>query len=792
MDSFDRLAPFIQDYIYTQGWTELRQVQVEACRVIFDTDAHLLIAAGTASGKTEAAFVPVLTLLHQNPSATIGVLYIGPIKALINDQFERLNDLLKQADIPVYPWHGDVSQSRKQQVLKNPKGVLQITPESLESLLINKNAELVRLFGDLRFVIIDEIHAFMGSERGCQILCQLARLARCMQKPPRRIGLSATLGDYSLAEKWLQSGTETPVITPEIQGGQRKVQLAVEHFYISDEDESAINPDYKGFAPPNPPNFGGENTEEGEESPIPANFQVEKNQVSPKIGGDKRGVEKESLVPARIGGSFSEELGGRERKSYYRYIFDISKSRKCLIFANNRTKTESVIANLRQIAQAEGFPDNYHVHHGSISASLREAAEEAMRDSTPAVTAATITLELGIDIGQLERVIQLDAPFSVASFLQRLGRTGRRGSPADMRFVCTEDEPLGEESLPEQIPWQLLQCIAIIQLYIEERWIEPIQPLQYPFSLLYHQTMSILASMGELSAAALAQQVLTLPTFAAISKQDFRQLLRYLIDIDHIQQTENGGLIIGLSGERIVRNFHFYAVFPDNREYIVRDESGEIGSIVMPPPPGNRFALAGRTWEVLEIDSKRKTAFVKQVQGIASISWRGGSGNIHTKVLERMRRVLFENVQYPYLQTEAKERLKAVRQIAKLAGLEQGNIISLEGNTCCIFPWTGTIAYRTLERFLNFFVRNSLDIRSIGGISPYFLIVKLGKSTFNELYEEIICFCDKELTADDLIASVEAPKLQKYDEFIPNNLLRQSFACDYLDVAELRQIIRGW
>ncbi|HEY9833162.1 MAG TPA: DEAD/DEAH box helicase, partial [Stenomitos sp.] len=295
--SFYRLAPFIQNYIYTHGWAELRQVQVEACRVIFDTDAHLLIAAGTASGKTEAAFLPVLTLLHQNPSTTVGVLYIGPIKALINDQFERLNDLLKEADIPVWAWHSDVSQSRKQKLLKNPQGVLQITPESLESLLLNKNAELVRLFGDLRFVIIDEIHAFMGSERGCQILCQLTRLSRFMQKPPRRIGLSATLGDYSLAEEWLQSGTNIPVDTPTIQSGQRQVRLAVEHFYLPDKNNAAISPPQLGWR------------EEAKKSPVP-----------PELRG-ARGVRKEynnSLSP------------------YYRYLFDTSKSSKCLIFVNNR------------------------------------------------------------------------------------------------------------------------------------------------------------------------------------------------------------------------------------------------------------------------------------------------------------------------------------------------------------------------------------------------------------------------------------------------------------------------
>lgn len=735
--SFARLAPFIQEYIYTHGWTELRQVQVEASRVIFDTDAHLLVAAGTASGKTEAAFLPVLTLLHQNSSSTIGVLYIGPIKALINDQFERLNKLLKEADIPVWAWHGDVSQSHKRKLLKNPQGILQITPESLESLLINKHTELARLFGDLRFVIIDEIHAFMGCERGCQILCQLERLSRIMKKPPRRIGLSATLGDYSLAEEWLQSGTKTRVITPEIQGGQRKVQLAVEHFYLADNNESRSS----------------------DTTPQCSLVRGERN-----IGVNP----------------------------YYQYIFNLSQSRKCLIFTNNRTKAESAIANLRQLAQAEGLPDVYHVHHGSISASLRESAEEAMRDSTPAVTAATVTLELGIDIGQLERVIQLNSPYSVASFLQRLGRTGRRGSPADMRFVCSEDEPLGEESLPERIPWQLLQCIAIIQLYLEERWIEPIQPLRYPFSLLYHQTMSMLTAMGELSPAALAQQVLTLPPFVAISQGDFRQLLRYLIDIDHIQQTENGGLIIGVTGERIVRNFRFYAVFSDNVEYIVRDESKEIGSIAMPLPSGNQFSLAGRTWHVIDIDQKSKTIYVKETEGIASTSWRGGSVSIHSKILKRMRTVLLEDAQYPYLQKAAKARLNTARQLARISGLEQDTIFALNDNTYCIFPWMGTVAYHTLERFLNFLVREYLDIRKITGISPYYLVVRLGKSTSQELYDQIVDFSTKELTEADLVAFEEAPKLQKYDEFIPNNLLRQAFASDYLNVAELQQIIQGW
>jgi ATP-dependent Lhr-like helicase len=377
--SFSKLAPFIQEYIYTHGWTELRPVQIEACRLIFETDAHLLLAAGTASGKTEAAFLPILTLLHEQPTNTIGVLYIGPIKALINDQFERLNDLLKETDIPVWHWHGDVSQSRKQILLKDPKGILQITPESLESLLINKHSQLSRLFADLQFVIIDEVHAFMGTERGYQILCQLSRLSKFVKKAPRRIGLSATLGDYSSAAEWLQAGTDRQVIISDIPVAGRKLHLAVEHFYT----------------PSCPPSQG-------------------------ELGGS---------IPPRSQAGISNDIN-----PYYKYLFNHTKSRKCLIFANNRAETETVIASLRQIAADEGLPDIYHVHHGSISAKLRQAAEEGMRNTTAAVTAATVTLELGIDIGQLERVIQLEAPISVSSFLQRLGRSGRRGERKDRTF----------------------------------------------------------------------------------------------------------------------------------------------------------------------------------------------------------------------------------------------------------------------------------------------------------------------------------------------------------------------
>jgi ATP-dependent helicase Lhr and Lhr-like helicase len=724
-DPFRRLAPFIQEYIYAHSWTELRDVQVEASRVIFDTDAHLLLASATASGKTEAAFLPILTLLQEEPSDSVGVLYIGPLKALINDQFVRLNDLLKEVRIPVWHWHGDVSQSEKSKLLKDPRGVLQITPESIESLLINRTTQLGRLFRDLRFVVIDEVHVFMNSDRGRQIICQLARLSKYTNSSPRRVGLSATLGDYRSAETWLRAGTDREVITPQVGSGKRKVLLAVQHF-----EEASQTKEGHSYAP-----------------------------------------SQASIAP----------------DDYFRYIYDLSKGKKCLIFANSRSETEAVTANLRHLAEREGTPDVYHVHHGSIAAPLREAAEVAMREpERPAVIAATVSLELGIDIGQLERVLQLQAPYSVASFLQRLGRSGRRGQAAEMIILSRESARTGKENWPQQIPWSLLQAIAVIQLYVEEKWIEPATVVRYPFSLLYQQTMSTLAACGELSPAALAERVLTLPPFQFVSPEDFRLLLLHLLELDHIQRTDEGGLIVGLAGERVVRNFRFYATFAESTEFTVFEDSRAIGTITWAPPPGERFGLAGRTWEVVEVDPKRMTVLAKRVSGKVEAHWSGGGGTIHTRILQRIRQVLQESTEYAYLQPAARERLRKAREMAHSTHIADSLIIPLEDNTSCIFPWMGTIACSTLMRTLT--TLGADEFGQLGGSPPYYVIVHAGASCVRDALSRM---AEQSLEPAALLHDDEAPQFEKYDEFVPDVLLRKACGTDRLDVKEMQQCLRA-
>jgi len=784
---FYRLAPFIQDYIYRNNWTELRAVQVEACRVIFDTEAHLLLSSGTASGKTEAAFLPILTKITEDPPATIGVLYIAPLKALINDQFFRLNDLLREANVPVWHWHGDVTVSHKQKMLRQPSGILQITPESLESMLINKNRDLVRLFGDLRFVVIDEVHAFMGTDRGTQILCQLERLQRYMRNIPRRVGLSATLGDYSVAEKWLASGTELPVITPSVRTGGQKVRISVEHFYEPEEDDEK-DKKCKVRNSGEIKDIDSGCIEKGHAGDVKNDIlNIKDGNAGSNTDMDSDEAGKEDMLP--------------KASPYWEYLYEKSLGRKCIIFTNLREQAETTIATLQHIAELRGSPDIYHVHHGSVSAAFREAAESEMKESEgPVVIGATVSLEMGIDIGRLERVIQIDAPNSVSSFLQRLGRTGRRGNPSEMWFVCKEEKTSVLQLLPYQIPWRLLQIIAIIQLYLEERWIEPVKEMKYPLSVLYHQTMSTIAGMGEISFEALAKRMLGMYPFSHITVEDYSELIKHLVDIEHLQVTEEGGLIIGLKGEKIVGNHRFFAVFPEEDEYMVIADSRQIGKVEVPPPLGERMTLAGRTWEVTDVDMKRKTVYVKRIKGRIKTYWQGGNLKTNNRILERMRRIFTEDTVYQYLQEGARRRLAEACSLARKAGLDKYNVFSLGGNTVCIFPWLGSIDYYTLLFLIKRFCSEELDIKSIGGQPPNFILVRLGHGTVQDLLDCIKRVLEQDIDLFSVLTEDDVTELKmhfeyktpKFDQFIPPSLLKKGLICDYIDMEHMKKEVNSW
>ena len=740
MNVFDRYAPFIQDYIYRSGWQSLRAVQNAAGDAIFGTEENVLLTASTASGKTEAAFFPILTLLDENPSRTVGVLYIAPLKALINDQFGRLNELCEEEGIAVTRWHGDADQSGKQKLLKKPSGILQITPESLESLLINKHMEIPSLFGDLRFIVIDEIHSLLRADRGLQTFCLIERLCALAGCDPRRIGLSATIGNPELAGQFLAAGSGRGTVIPKFDGGKEVWRLSMEHFYNA--------------AP---------QADEGK--PVPAETPAVEaaTDTAPKAADPGIG-----------------------------YIFEHTRGKKCLVFTNSREECESVCQQLRQYCEVNHEPDRFLIHHGNLSASYRESAEEDMKDDDSLMSVcATATLELGIDIGRLERAFQIDAPFTVSGFLQRMGRTGRRGDPSEMWFVMREEHQEARAMLPDSIPWYLIQGIALVQLYIEERFVEPPRRDRLPYSLLYHQTMSTLASHGEMTPGELASRVLTLSCFHLVSQEDYRLLLRHLLEIDHISRTENGGLILGLAGERVVNNYKFYAVFQENVEYTVRSGSEQLGTVVKPPPVGDKIAIAGRVWVVEEVDHKRRELFCTLVKGNIPAYFGDVAGDIHTHILERMYRVLSEDKQYPYLMPHAVCRLADARETFRKSLMSDRPLVHLGGKMWALFPWVGTYAFLAMERFLKLRCGQRLGLKGLQSSRPYYMQFTMPVSEA-EFYEIICEEAAKDFDALELVYEKEVPVFEKYDEYLPETLVRKGFACGVLDMQGMKQRIQSW
>lgn len=717
MKMYDRLAPFIKDYIYREKWDDLREIQEAACDVIFNTEYNLLLATGTASGKTEAAFLPTLTKLHENPSDSVGILYISPLKTLINDQFVRLQGLLDESNIKVTKWHGDISQNDKNKLLKNPQGIMQTTPESLEAMLMKNKQDVILLFSDLRYVIIDEVHSFMNEDRGVQLLCILERIQKLTNTNPVRIGLSATLSDYEAAKIWLKSGTKRECIAPIVSNPVKRLRISLQHFYVN----------YK----------------------------------------TKTGMEEGSL------------------NKYYRYLYDVTFGKKCILFSNSKAETEQNIAKLKELAKLNRTPDVYMVHHGHISSFNRELTEEKMRESEDKlVTAATHTLELGIDIGQLDRIIQTGCPMSVSSFVQRLGRSGRRGQPSEMLFVFREVINDSKEKFFEAINWSFLRTLATINLYLEEKWVEPISPKKYPINVLYHQTMSYIASNGEVTPPLLAQNILSLSPFENITKDEYKELLYFMIEHKQLERTENNGLSIGEAGEVKISHYGFYSVFDTLDEYIVNCNGERIGMVQLPFVEGQRFALAGKSWIVLELDEKKQTIYVKEVAGTASNKWDGFDGGpIHMKVMKKIKEILNNDNEINYLSQTAKNRLSEIRKVAKDWEIDKENIISFTDDSLAFFPYLGKREMMTLNHILNSMgIKNEiLTDRNV----PFCILV--WETTKEELIEIMkdIKYNSADLSDVDVVFDITTNG--KYEKFVPDELRKKKYIYDVLDLQSLKQ-----
>ncbi len=413
------------------------------------------------------------------------------------------------------------------------------------------------------------------------------------------------------------------------------------------------------------------------------------------------------------------------------------------------------------------------------------------------MAAATLTLELGIDIGDLDLTIQVGAPFSCSSFVQRLGRSGRRSGRSRMMFVNLLEE--SQKNPMDALPWDLLRSIAVIQLYLEDRWVEPFETKPKPFSLLVHQTLSVLMAEGDLLPSELARRVLTLPPFqGTVTQREYQELLRNMLDEGYLERMEDGSLIVGMRAEQMTNHYSFYAVFQEEEVYRVVSQDGEVGTLNNCPAEEEVFVLAGRSWRVLSIDEEHLVVHVTRANVSRIPAWTGSGGDIHPAVVARMRKVLKENTVYPYLQPGAAALLEQARKQAREAGIPEKGILPLGGSGVLVCPWTGTKITRTLARLLAGGWKEELMVHSVTGLR-YYLQVYSARAP--ALYRDKRRLRARRqagtktgkplpVTADMVLPRDLAPRVDKYDFMVPDELLRTAYLENQMDVAGALEVLQ--
>jgi ATP-dependent helicase Lhr and Lhr-like helicase len=718
--AFARLHPKIQEAIWNEHWAELRPLQVEAIAAIFDSNDHLILAAATAAGKTEAAFLPILSQLVTKASDSVQALYISPLKALINDQFRRLEDLCRYADIPVHRWHGDVSAVDKQRLRKAPSGVLLITPESLESQFINYSSYVRRMYAHLEFVVIDELHAFLEDVRGVHLRSLLARLSISAGANPRRLGLSATIGDFGPARLFLSPDSPSAV-----------------RILLDRDETKEVRVGLKSYVEP---------ARAGERAAEPTN-----DETTPDAGL--------SAIAMDIGQRFHRDCN--------------------LIFCNSRRQTELLSDRLRQIAERERWSRNpFLLHHSSLSRELREDAERELKSGEPVSVICTSTLEMGIDIGAVRAIGQVGAPSTVTSLVQRLGRSGRHeGEPQILRVYTLDEEVTEHSSLNDRLFPQLIRAIALLELN-RERWLEPPQYDRLHLSTCVHQVLSVLRQTGGATAVHLHDVLCLRGAFRGIGRAQFADLLRGLAGKELIEQIPTGELILAPTGERIVESRDFYAAFASRIEYRIEYNGQPIG--VLPkdniPAQGEFLLLGGRRWRVEVIDHSSKRVAVISAKGWKQPRFGGGIGGLHPVITQRMKHVLIEETGYPYLNTAAIEMLDRGRQTFHRAGLDaRDTVVSFSGIEW--FPWQGSRVLLSLELCAK---ADDLKVERDDLCLRY---QKLSAADFADHRKRI---ASGKFVSEQLVALVRDLHRDRFDEYVPQDLLQHAFVAEVLDLDNAR------
>jgi ATP-dependent Lhr-like helicase len=729
--SFGLLHEKVRRWIWLQNWSGLRDIQEESIPILLAGDRDLIIGAGTASGKTEAAFLPLLSKLYgdaQPPGSGFGCIYVSPLRALINDQFRRLETLCEDLDLPVTKWHGDVSASVKARARKHPHGILLTTPESLEAILVRHGPEAARMFRGLAYVVIDEMHAFMDSARGRQLQSLLNRIEMAAGHRVCRVGLSATLADMATARAFIRpQDPESPAVLESTSSPQDlRLQL-------------------RGYLRP-------------------------ARAVRRQRGEDVDGQEEREAGPA------PDEL------AINRHLFATLRGKRSLVFAGSRQKVETTAVGLAELSEANGVPQEFLAHHGSLSREHREEAERRMRDpNRPASIVCTTTLELGIDIGEIDEVAQLGPGHSVSGMRQRLGRSGRReGRPAVMRVYTTESE-ITERTHPiDALRTDTVQAAAMLNLMLR-RWNEPPVPGRLHLSTLVQQILALIAQHGGLTAQQGWERLAGSGVFQGLTRDLYKTVLRRMghPETKLIEQAPDGTLLPGQEGERVIGGRDFYAVFATPEEFrIVTDRGRTLGTVPVTNPfvPQQLIVFGGRRWRVMEVNPQRREILVAPAAGGRPPAFGGDTVPPADGIIGEMRRIYLSREVPTFLDAAAQGFLAEARQTFTAMRLHE-RTACWHGDNLLLFPWSGA---RGSSGLLLSLMKRELEPTQLGiAIS----VPERHEAGLRQLLRELASGPAPDPL--ELAAIVPEKEFEKYDCYLGEDLLTLGYASERIDAARV-------
>jgi len=546
--AIDRLHPgVVHHLVNTLGWRSLRPLQEQAIEPLL-AGHHALLGAPTAGGKTEAAILPLLSRMSEERWSGLTVLYVCPLKALLNNLYPRIEQYCELLGRKAALWHGDIGTSTRGAILRDPPDVLLTTPESIEAMFLSTRVDAPALLGNVRTVVVDEIHAFAGDDRGWHLLALLQRLDELRPEPIQRVGLSATVGNPAELLDWLAVGSSLGRSVVSIANDAAPPELTVD--WVASVENAA------------------------------------------------------------------------------KIIAALHRGEKRLVFADSRARVEELASALRR-----GGVTTF-VSHSSLSADDRRQAERAFMESRDCVIVATSTLELGIDVGDLDRVIQLGAPRTVASVLQRIGRTGRRtGTVRNCLFLATTDN-------------ELLQALALVSL-IEDGWVEPLVPPPRPVHLVAQQLLARVLSDGRVGRSGWPGSLLAVGSIGELAAPDLDAVADHMVARDILLDL-GGVLQIGVEGERLFGRRHFMDVtslFLTEPLLSVRWGArllGQVDSSALSTRDGQRPAilLGGQSWGVGDVDWHRQIVWVEPSDDPGKSRWAGSGGALSIEVCRAIRRLV--------------------------------------------------------------------------------------------------------------------------------------------------------